>query len=81
MEYAQGGSLDEKSSDGKYKYLPMSEEKAFQTVKEVINAFAALHDAGLIHRDIKPGNLFYKNMDSSHIFIFDFGMCSSLFKE
>lgn len=81
MEYAQGGSLDEKDSYGNYKYLPMSEEKAFQTVKEVINAFNALHDAGLIHRDIKPGNLFYKNKDASHILIGDFGICASFDKD
>jgi serine/threonine protein kinase len=76
MEYAEGGSLDSKDSDGKYKYLPVNEETAIQIVRETVNAFNECHKAGIIHRDIKPGNLFYKNKDGSDILVGDFGISS-----
>ena len=76
MEYAEGGSLDSKDSDGKYKYLPVDEETAIQIIRETINAFDECHKAGIIHRDIKPGNLFYKNKDGSDILVGDFGISS-----
>jgi serine/threonine protein kinase len=77
LEYAQGGALDDKKIDGAYKYLPVSEKTALQIVKETINAFDVCHKAGIIHRDIKPGNLFYKNADGTNILIGDFGISSS----
>jgi len=61
LEYASGGALDDKLPDGSYKYLPLSEDEVLQIVREILNAFEACHNAGIIHRDIKPGNLFYKN--------------------
>lgn len=76
LQYAKGGSLDERDENGKYKYLPVSEEKAVQIVKEVINAFSEIHKKGIIHKDIKPGNLFYKNEDGSDILVGDFGISS-----
>ena len=76
LEYAEGGALDSRSVNGKFKYLPVSEESAIQIVKETINAFNECHKAGIIHRDIKPGNLFYKNKDGSDILVGDFGISS-----
>ncbi|MDR0452474.1 MAG: protein kinase [Treponema sp.] len=76
LEYAEGGSLDDKKTDGSYKYLPVSEETALQIVKETINAFDICHKNGIIHRDIKPGNLFYKNAGGGDILVGDFGIAS-----
>lgn len=84
LEYAEGGSLDDKTPEGKYKYLPLSEDDALQIVGETINAFDACHKAGIIHRDIKPGNLFFKNAvftdgvyKGSTVLVGDFGIASS----
>jgi serine/threonine protein kinase len=81
LEYAEGGALDSKKPDGSYKYLPVTEETAMQIVKETINAFDICHKNGIIHRDIKPGNLFYKNAKSetsgSDILVGDFGIASA----
>jgi serine/threonine protein kinase len=84
LEYAVGGALDDKTAGGKYKYIPVSEEDALQITKEAVDAFDACHKAGIIHRDIKPGNLFYKNAEilkggvfkGSGILIGDFGIAS-----
>ncbi|GBU29647.1 serine/threonine protein kinase [Treponema sp. R8-4-B8] len=84
LEYASGGALDDKLPDGSYKYLPVSEKEAPQIVREIINAFEACHKVGIIHRDIKPGNLFYKNQEilpngkykGSRLLVGDFGIAS-----
>ena len=76
MEYAAGGSLDTRNEDGTYKYLPLSEEKAVQACKEIINSYKACHEMGIIHRDIKPANIYYKNADGTDIVIGDFGISS-----
>ncbi|MDR0908444.1 MAG: protein kinase [Spirochaetaceae bacterium] len=77
QEYAEGGSLDSKTPDGSWVYLPLKEDDAAEVVKETIEAFKACHDAGIIHRDIKPGNLFYKTKERQGVLVGDFGISSS----
>jgi serine/threonine protein kinase len=83
-EYASGGALDDKLSDGNYRYLPLSDDEVRQIVQDAVDAFEAFHNVGIIHRDIKPGNFFYKNQEAlpdgkykgSHLLIGDFGIAS-----
>jgi len=84
LEYAAGGALDDKLPNGKYKYMPVSEDDAKQIVRETLSAFEACHNMGIIHRDIKPGNLFYKAQEvlpngkykGSQLMVGDFGIAS-----
>jgi serine/threonine protein kinase/tetratricopeptide (TPR) repeat protein len=84
LEYAAGGALDDKLPNGKYKYMPVSEDDAKQIVRETLSAFEACHKMGIIHRDIKPGNLFYKKQEvlpngkykGSQLMVGDFGIAS-----
>lgn len=76
MEYAAGGALDTKTEDGTYKYLPVSEEKAIQICREVINSYKTCHEKGIIHRDIKPANIYFRNADGTDVVIGDFGISS-----
>lgn len=46
-------------------------------VPDVINGLKYLHSQGIIHRDIKPGNLMVTN-DGNHIQIIDFGISEAL---
>jgi serine/threonine protein kinase len=62
MEYAEGGALDTRNSDGTYRYLPLPEEKAEGICKEVINSFKTCHEKNIIHRDIKPANIYYRTL-------------------
>ena len=78
MDFAKGGSLSDKTKEGKFKYLPMDEDTVLQVIKETINALKFCHTNGIIHRDIKPGNLFYKNEDGTDILVGDFGISSEL---
>jgi serine/threonine protein kinase/tetratricopeptide (TPR) repeat protein len=81
LEYAAGGALDDKQPDGSFKYLPAGEDEAAGIVREIIDAFEVCHKAGVIHRDIKPGNLLYKNAPAQDkaaggILVGDFGIAS-----
>ena len=46
-------------------------------VPDVINGLKYLHSQGIIHRDIKPGNMMVTN-DGNHIQIIDFGISEAL---
>ena len=72
IEYAEGGALNEKKEDGTDKYLPLSEEVALQITKDIVEALNELHKVGIVHRDIKPGNIFYRNANGTDIIIGDF---------
>ena len=53
MELVDGGSLESTVE----KQGPMSEADCAKTVKQVIAGLAYLHSKGIIHRDIKAGNI------------------------
>ncbi len=71
MDYAEGGTIE--------KYLPIKDIKRIkQIITETINAFKFCHGQGIIHKDIKPQNLYYKNVDGTDILIGDFGISTQL---
>jgi serine/threonine-protein kinase len=53
MELVDGGSLGDRLKDGQS--LPPAE--ACRIVRDIANGLQAAHEAGLIHRDIKPDNI------------------------
>lgn len=67
-EFCSGGSLD--------KYLPFSEEEAFSIISQINNGLKAIHAAGIIHRDIKAENIYFKDETKKQIVIGDFGICT-----
>lgn len=69
MEYVRGRTLSEVIRDGDS--LPFAE--ILRISKEVTLGLAAAHADGLIHRDIKPGNILIEN-ESGRVKITDFGL-------
>lgn len=52
MELVEGESLRERVSRG-----PLPEEEALGITKQVLRGLSALHGLGIVHRDVKPGNV------------------------
>ncbi len=53
MELLQGGTLAQMLARG-----PLTALRAVQIVLPVVDALAAMHARGIVHRDVKPDNLF-----------------------
>ena len=67
MEYVKGATLREL-----LKSKALDEAKVLEIAKQVCNALAAAHRAGVIHRDIKPENIVVS--DDGHVKVLDFGL-------
>ena len=67
MRWLRGGTLEDRLVDG-----PMSLDDALRIADQVGSALSAAHHAGVVHRDIKPGNLLLD--DEGNVYLSDFGI-------
>jgi hypothetical protein len=70
MELLEGESLAERIARG-----PMGPAEAAQVVAAVADALEAAHQAGVVHRDVKPGNVFLTS--DGGVKVLDFGIASA----
>ena len=73
MELVDKGALDTKMDA----VGPIPEEEILQTCMQVAEGLAAAHRAGLIHRDIKPGNILFGEQNQAKIVDFGLALMSS----
>jgi tRNA A-37 threonylcarbamoyl transferase component Bud32 len=76
MEYLEGTNL----GDLVEHCGPLSIERALDYLLQACDALAAAHDAGIVHRDIKPDNLFLTTDGSAKavVKLVDFGIAKRL---
>jgi serine/threonine-protein kinase len=69
MQYVDGGTLSERAD-------LLSLEHQVQILRDVAGAVHAAHRGGLIHRDLKPGNILLEQRDDGrwHPYVVDFGL-------
>src|SRR4051794_31099077 len=68
MEIMRGGTLGDRLRSGK----KIPHETALRWLREAAGALDAAHEAGVVHRDIKPGNLLLDHHD--RLAVADFGI-------
>jgi predicted Ser/Thr protein kinase len=56
---------------------PLPFARAEQVLRDVAEALAYLHRRGIVHRDVKPENI-YVELDGTHAFLADFGIAKPL---
>ena len=70
MEYLPRGDLKARLQRG------MSEQEALHYVAQIAAALQVVHEAGLVHRDLKPPNVMLRDNDS--VALIDFGLARSI---
>jgi len=73
MEFLEGESLDDRLKRETRLQVP----DILRIGREIAKGLAAAHDKGLIHRDIKPGNVWLESPES-HVKILDFGLARAM---
>ncbi|MEU2239432.1 protein kinase [Streptomyces sp. NPDC018338] len=71
MEFVDGRTLSDLITDG-----PMPVHEALRITADVLDGLAAIHDAGLIHRDIKPTNIMVTKVGV--VKVLDFGIVKAV---
>ncbi len=72
MEYVEGQTL----RDVINAHAPLDPVAALDLLEPVVSALAAAHDAGLVHRDVKPENVLLG--DRGRVKVADFGLAKAI---
>ena len=71
MEYLEGKTLKQYMKEAKQQGQVIALDSAIMVTRSVLSALSAAHKDKIIHRDIKPGNVFILN--DGTVKLFDFG--------
>jgi len=69
MDWLHGEDLAARLTRG-----TLSLDEATRVLRHAAEALAAAHEAGVVHRDVKPGNLFLVDGDIDRLVLIDFGV-------
>ena len=69
LEYVDGRSLRDVLRDGR-----MPARRAAFIARQLADALGAAHTLGIVHRDVKPGNVMVQSGERVHVKIVDFGL-------
>src|SRR6266700_1552791 len=71
LPYAEQGSLEDRLGQGRGGTLPL--KRVLVLVEEIADALDYAHSRGVLHRDVKPGNML---LMGSHVVLSDFGVAA-----
>ncbi len=71
LQYLGGGSLEDRLARG-----TMSPEQVVPWLQRVAETLDYVHGQGVVHRDVKPGNILFD--EQGHVFLSDFGVVKAL---
>ncbi|MBX9255617.1 GUN4 domain-containing protein [Desmonostoc muscorum CCALA 125] len=71
MEYIEGEDLWQRVVENSNK--PLSEAQALTYIQQIADALTAVHQKGLLHRDVKPDNIIVRSNQDEAVLI-DFGI-------
>ncbi|MCB9610925.1 MAG: serine/threonine protein kinase [Sandaracinus sp.] len=79
MELLEGRTLEDLLEEEG----PPAPRVALDIVRAVVRGLAFAHDRGVLHRDLKPGNVFLQSLpdDPHHVKLLDFGLAKLLVDE
>jgi len=69
-DYCEGGSLAD--------HMPYGERELRRFLPEILDGLQYLHDQGIVHRDVKPNNILFRDVEHTDIVLGDFGVSSFL---
>jgi eukaryotic-like serine/threonine-protein kinase len=71
MELLRGRTLRQALKEG-----PLAREQVVPILREIVSGLSAAHEAGVVHRDLKPDNIFLVGESASdwHVKLLDFGI-------
>jgi serine/threonine protein kinase len=75
MAWAEGGSLRDRLADG-----PVPVLAGLRLLREIASGVAVLHRAGIVHRDLTPGNILFRpaGAEAEQVVIADLGLAKAL---
>lgn len=73
MEYLPGGDLEQKLRTA------VTESEALDYTRQIASALDNLHSVGILHRDLKPGNIMLR--EDGSIALIDFGLAQRMQRE
>jgi serine/threonine protein kinase len=70
MEFLAGGDLKQKMASG------IAEAEAVSYLRQIASALSEIHGVGILHRDLKPGNIMLR--EDGSIALIDFGLAKRM---
>lgn len=75
MEFLEGQNLEESVLE----HGPLSPGKVVDLLSNVVSALNVIHQGGIVHRDVKPSNIFLaKSIEGESAKLLDFGLVKSV---